>query len=198
MKNIIALALVSYMFWFLFFKPIDSMSYGPGIFAPETPIQDTNNLGSGILFKDYKITPLASFYLKAKVLSKKNYHFGKGTDLSPTDLALGWGRMSDETILESINISQSGRWYRWSVDKFPIPRREIETNSANMHIIPANQSVATALKETRKGDLVKLRGRLVQVDSSDGWKWISSLSRADTGQNACELILVEYLEVEKI
>ena len=42
------------------------------------------------------------------------------SDLAPVDLALGWGRMSDEAILKDIQISQSGRFYFWhTVDCSP-------------------------------------------------------------------------------
>ena len=61
--------------------------------------------------------------------------------------------MSDERVLENIKISQSGRFYHWRVDAFPIPRREIETHSANMHLIPANDFVEKAIGKIRQGGL---------------------------------------------
>jgi hypothetical protein len=37
---------------------------------------------------------------------------------------------------------------------------------------------------------------LVKVEQpSSGWRWVSSLSREDTGAGACELIWVESLSV---
>lgn len=90
---------------------------------------------------EYTITEVAKFQIKAKVLAKEKYYIDRGSDLSPIDLALGWGNMSDEGVLEKIEISQSGRFYQWRVKSFPIPRREIKTHSANMHLIPANDSV---------------------------------------------------------
>ena len=198
MKNTVILIIVSFLTWSLFFKTEESVRYGPGVLVPESPIQQNQAFDRGILFKDYKITPLAHFSMRAKVLSKKNYYFGKEADLSPTDLALGWGRMSDESILKSITISQSGRWYRWRASSLPIPKREIETHSANMHIIPSNQMVADTLKRVRNGNLINLTGKLVRIDSSDGWHWTSSLTRNDRGQGACELILVEHMEIETI
>jgi hypothetical protein len=73
--------------------------------------------------------------------------------------------MSDESVLDFINISQSGRWYRWSTKNFPIPRREIETHSANMHMIPENKLVESMLGRVRIGDIVELSGSLVRVDA---------------------------------
>lgn len=88
--------------------------------APAVPQQKNIEPPVRDRFDQYEITHLATFDIKAKVLSKKNYQFGRGADLAPTDLALGWGNMSDERILEKIRISQSNRFYYWRVDSFPI------------------------------------------------------------------------------
>lgn len=145
-------------------------------------------------FKGYQITPLADFNLKGRILSYKNYSSDKEAELSPIDLALGWGPMSKNEVLSKINISQRNRWYYWRTDNFPIPRREIETNSANMHIIPADKSIAGKLKDVKRGQIVHIKGHLVECDQN-GWKWKSSLSREDTGGGACEVIYVTNLEV---
>ena len=138
---------------------------------------------------------MAKFALTARVLSREDYHFDAGSFLSPTDLALGWGRMSDSAVLRDINIEQGVRFYTWSVRAFPIPRREIETSSANMHMIPAEAEVARELEDVRVGDVVTLDGLLVEVDRPGGWRWRSSLTREDTGPGACELVYVQHLEI---
>ena len=125
------------------------------------------------------------------MLGTEHYRLDREARLSPVDLALGWGRMSDTAVLERIRITQSGRFYYWSTDDFPIPRREIETSSANMHMIPADERVEAALKAIRKGQTVIVRGYLVEARGADGWRWRSSLTREDTGAGACELVWVE-------
>lgn len=166
--------------------------------APDVLQQE--KLDSPINFKhqEFTISKAADFQIKAKVLAKENYHFGREADLSPTDLALGWGRMSDETILQEIKITQSGRFYRWRVDSFPIPRQEIETHSANMHLIPANDHIKNVIDDIREGEIIELSGSLVNVVSdADGWRWKTSLTRNDTGNGACELIWVESLRITR-
>lgn len=148
-----------------------------------------------IPFDDYAIQPMAEFTLEARVLAREDYWLGREADLSPTDLVLGWGEMADPQVVKQINIRQSGRWYFWQVESFPIPRRNIETQSANMHLIPANDEVARTLKQIRPGQLVTLQGYLVNVNADDGWRWRSSLTREDTGANACELIYVKHLKI---
>ena len=92
-------------------------------------------------------------------MAAEHYSLGREADLSPVDLALGWGKMSDEAILKDIKISQSNRFYYWRVDEFPIPRREIEMQSANMHMIPADAQIEKILKSIRPGQMVKLKWR---------------------------------------
>lgn len=147
------------------------------------------------VFQEYRVLPLASFQLQARVLGVERYRYGREAALSPVDLALGWGPMADVTTLESIDISQSSRFYHWRVSEYPIPRRDIETNSANMHVIPANDDVKAALFDVKEGQVVQLHGYLVRIDADDGWRWRSSLTRKDTGYNACELVLAERLRI---
>ncbi|GAA4998358.1 hypothetical protein FNZ56_12445 [Pseudoluteimonas lycopersici] len=141
--------------------------------------------------EDASLQPLAGFSVEARVLSRKDYGFGREAEFSPTDLALGWGRMGDDAVLDRLDIRQSSRWYRyrWRGDP-PIPPREIIRSSANMHMIPADPTVAAALHAVRPGQRVRIDGWLVQVDASDGWHWRSSLTREDTGSGACEVVYV--------
>lgn len=148
---------------------------------------------AGYRLPGHTITPLEPFQLEARVLAREDYRFDRGAQVSPTDLALGWGPMADPQVLEQITISQGNRWYRWRVEQFPIPRREIELHSANMHLIPANESVADTLASIRPGQHIALSGQLVRVEGDDGFRWLSSLTREDTGEGACELIWVEQL-----
>ena len=122
MKKIIYLLLAIAVLWFVFLRN-GAVRLGPGVLAPDPPKQVNTVSPRSFSFKDYTITPLARFHIKAKVLSRKNYRRGRESNISSVDLALGWGRMSDEKVLDFIDISQSNRWYRWWADKFTILRR---------------------------------------------------------------------------
>jgi len=143
----------------------------------------------------YRLTPRARFDLSARVLSRAYYRFDAGADLVPTDLALGWQQMSDSAVLDHIEISQANRFYVWSVRRFPIPHRVIETESANMHLIPADAEVRRALKRVHVGDVITLDGYLVDARRGNGFVWRTSLTRDDTGAGACELVYVEQLSI---
>ena len=138
-----------------------------------------------------QLQPLAGFSVDARVLSREDYHVGRESALSPTDLALGWKRMRDDDVLSHLSISQSSRWYhyRWS-GQAPIPPAEIAQSSANMHMIPSSAAVAEALHRVRAGDHIRVDGWLIEADEPDGWHWRSSLTRDDTGGGACEVVYV--------
>jgi hypothetical protein len=168
----------------------------PGILVTEQPVQ-VDMEPSEFILDDYLITRRARFEINARVLSKEPYYLSREADLSPLDLALGWGAMSDQSILDQIDISQSGRWYRTKFDlPPPIPDQQIISNSSNMHMIPAREDIGRALKKLREGDIITLRGYLVDVDHDSGWHWRTSMSREDTGGGACEIVYVESLDVE--
>lgn len=169
----------------------------PGILVAAEPVQLPLDERRPSLSKPgYRITPLQRFSLDARVLGAERYWFDRGADLAPIDLALGWGPMSDSAVIGQIDISQGGRFYFWHVDRFPIPRQDIEVNSANMHMIPVDANVEGALKSLRVGQLVHISGYLVEATGTDGWRWRSSLMRSDTGNGACELVWVDELRVD--
>lgn len=173
-----------------------AIHHGPGVLVAEIPRQERIDRDAFELRKgDYSVRPLATFSLSARVLSRADYSWDAGAALAPVDLALGWGRMSDSAVLDKISISQSGRFYFWRVREFPIPEREIIESSANMHLIPADAAVEREIKRTRDGDIVEFDGYLVEVDGPKGYRWISSLTRSDSGAGACELVWVEHFAI---
>ncbi|MFW6303506.1 MAG: hypothetical protein ACOC2L_02700 [Candidatus Sumerlaeota bacterium] len=190
MKKVVIVLVGGFVLLAAVMLPNRAVQYGPGVTAPVEPVQVNLETPDSFEHGDYTITRLAKFQINAKVLSRKKYRWDRGASVSPIDLALGWGPMSDEKVLEAIDISQSGRWYHWRTDAFPIPRRQIETNSANMHMIPANDQIRKRLGKVRKGQLVSIEGYLVQLKGNDGLRWKSSLTRQDTGDASCELVYV--------
>ena len=165
-----------------------------GVLVPEEPVQHQVYTSRLREKNGFQIALLASFDIRARVIAVESYRFDRGAALSPVDLALGWGPMSNGDILKQINFSQGGRFYRWWAQKFPVPRTVIESHSANMHMIPADDDIERRLKSTRAGNLVHIKGYLVEATGKEGFRWKSSLSRSDTGAGACELIWVESLE----
>lgn len=174
----------AYAIWSHFLRPFPNLADMPNSQPPVNGVQSVNG---------YQVQDLQFYEGEFRILSTQQYSSGPEAQFSPLDLAVGWGDMAKPEVYEKIETRQGNRWYYWHVDAFPIPRRDIETHSANMHIIPANAGVAAALKDLKRGDLVYLQGALVEVQGPDGWRWRSSLSREDTGAGACEVMRVDQV-----
>lgn len=149
---------------------------------------------------EFTITPLADYDVSAQVVGVKKYRSGWMGELAPVDLALAWGRLPDPAHLKHVKFRQSDRWYYYdfSADS-PLTAREISESSANTHIIPANGNIAAALRSVRRGDRVRLTGCLVSLTGRSGGgdvRWKSSLTRLDSGNQSCELMFVESIQVD--
>ena len=173
-------------------RPIE---HPPGVLVTEQPQQTTTGQAAPFNYKTFQITPLANFDIKARVLSTERYRFGQDSELSPIDLALGWGPMSDTANLEQLTINQGSRFYFWSAKQLPIPAAAITRHSANMHMVPANDYLENRLLDLRTGDIISIEGYLIRAEAADGWRWVSSMTREDSGNGACELIWVKDLTI---
>lgn len=149
---------------------------------------------------NYQLGFTDTFMIRGLVLSKREYVDDQKSDIAPFDLVLGWGDMSDPKIIKEIDIRQNRRFYFWHVQDFPIPRKEIELSSTNLHLIPDNQNISQQLAKLHRGDVVSLVGYLTDVkDVKDGsnFIWVTSRSRKDSGDGACEIVLIKQMSVIK-
>jgi hypothetical protein len=165
----------------------------PGVLAPDEPWQQLVQRPP-FTHGDYQVTPLADFDVEARVLSVEKYSMDGGARLSPIDFALGWGPMSDSAVLAHFRITQGARFFTIYPDEQAIDIPTALLNASNMHLIPATNTIEDRLKGVKAGNIVHLRGQLVRVAGPNNFTWSSSLTRADTGNGACELFYVESIE----
>ena len=168
----------------------------PGVLAPREPVQTPLDDAPPLAAGRWTLTPRAEYALTARVLGRETYRWDGIAELVPVDLALGWGPMSDGAVLERLEIEQGARFYtlRWSADP-PLPGEMLLRHSANVHVIPADEAIAARLRTLRRGQVVELRGRLVDGRRDDGASFRTSLTRDDTGAGACEVLRVEHVAV---
>jgi hypothetical protein len=167
-----------------------------GAIAPLDPLQTDIAGGEAAPHGRWQLTPRAHYDITARILSREDYHFDALSDLIPEDLALGWGPMSDNQMLKLFDVSQGARFYSWqSRGPLPMPRRQIVEHSANTHVIPVDGHVRRELARLRVGQVVHLSGLLVDGKRDDGASIRTSLTRSDEGAGACEILLVDTVEV---
>jgi hypothetical protein len=170
--------------------------HAPGVLAASEPEQHDIGAAPAIERGEFRLRPRAEFSATVRILSREDYSVGALANLMPTDFAVGWGPMSDSAVLADIEISQGNRFYFWRTENWPIERSEIETHSANWHVIPENPEVGKVLGSLRPGSVVTLSGRLVDIEGGEGGMR-TSLSRGDTGAGACEILLAESATIAR-
>jgi hypothetical protein len=166
----------------------------PGVLVPMAPLQKEIPPKELPDIEGWHLTAVAEYKLKARVLGTKSYRSGFGSELVPVDVSVAWGRMSDQSIIDQFDISMGNRFLFYECSEaLPLPEAEMISHAANNHVISANAQVRSALRWLRSGQIVTMRGYLVNAAGPGGAKWNSSLRRDDTGNGACELFYVESI-----
>lgn len=162
-----------------------------------SPIQERVK-SSTLKKRGYTVTTRYSYALKARILGIRRYTSGTKSILSTMDMALGWQEMSKPEIYKYFRITQKDRRFFWMYysDKPPIPQREVKRKSANANLIPYNREVQTELERASVGDIITMKGFLVDVKKGT-FEWNTSTSRSDVGEESPEIFLVRHAKVTK-
>lgn len=159
-----------------------------------------HNISKGLppVVKDQSIKTLQAFKGDFRILGSKVYRNDEQAKFSPIDYAVSWGLFAEPEIARHISVNQYDRYLNWKIDRLPVPKEQAMQMVSNMHIIPANPDIAEQIKHVKRGDLVRLKGELVEIKDKD-LVWTSSLTPTDTGDGACELFRVSSIEwIEKV
>lgn len=169
--------------------------HGPGVIAPNEPTQKRAYGVDPIARKDVSFRPIARFDIEARVLSKKRYFGDQEADFAPYDVIVGWGPMSDERNLNEILIKQTDRSYYWEMIEPPIPIHEMREHTTNLRLIAKDETMLESFGDIRQGQIIRLKGYLVNVESTEGWQMHTSLIRKDSGRESAEIVFVNELTV---
>lgn len=190
---VLAIAGAWFAHWYLH-RPI---TYAPGVLIAAEPTQvNLSTAEPEFNYGDFHLKPLARFAADVRLLHSKIYRYDRQASLVPIDLAVGWGPMSDQQVLDQLRVSQSMRffWYEYKMPP-PIAVDQIVSHATNIHIIPATAELASRCKALRSGTLLRLNGELVEASGPRIGTWRSSLSRTDSGNGACELLYLEEMDL---
>lgn len=167
---------------------------GPGVLAPENPQIFSVNFSKSYSRDNYTIQPLASINMRARIISTKRYYWDTAANLSPIDVILGWGSLSDQKVLNNISVSQSDRDYSWK-ETGPLPVNETYINShmGNFHLIPGNDAIKKVIKSLHSNEVVDLSGYLVAITGPQGFIWTSNLQHM--GPNYGKILWVENISI---
>jgi hypothetical protein len=170
------------------------IKYKSGVLIKRSPIQKTLRENK-FKYHEYDLIPHASIAMRARVLGTERYWFDEKSEIAPYDLILGWKEMSDQKILDKIEFSQGLRFYQYDYDGTGFRVKTMSNNSANMHLIPADEYIKNVISSVKEGDIIAIKGVLVDVKSPKGWVWKTSRKRSDIGEGSNEILYVKDISI---
>lgn len=193
MKKYIYLLILAGL-WFHFYHIGEMNPIGAGVTSVGEPYQGSSSMES-IEIDSFEIIPRKSFDVEARIIDAEHYYLDRKAWLSPMDIVIGWNNLSDESVYQLVDFSLSDRQYSWKNNSPTVDNDEIKRSTANISIIPADNTIADQLDMLKIGQVVQLQGHLVDVERTMHWKWKTSLSREDSGAKAGEVLFLESLEI---
>lgn len=161
---------------------------------------DKDNPETIIIERDgstFILTTRAAYRVGAVVGRKKRYRRDVMAAIAPYDLALFWGILAYPENLRQITVRQNKRRYYFFLKRnAKLSVEWVYLNSANNHIIPANDNIRRAIGRIRKNETIEIEGYLVDVraiSNSRMSNWRTSMTRDDTGDGSCEIVYVTRL-----
>jgi hypothetical protein len=151
------------------------------------------------------LTPVAQFEARGRALNVERFkphqslaNWVPGLRPSTHDIGLGFGPMTDSANVDRFRFSHEGASNGLRA-LFARPRdgmtqQEFERLApfiTNIHVIPATPGVYEQLRRVRIGELVTLRGKLVNVRDAQGR--VASTSTT-AGDRDCEILWLEDLQ----
>jgi hypothetical protein len=167
-------------------------------FPHQSDLDEVEPLTFGRLDFTWRVYPKAGYRISARILQITKYDDWQA-EFSPVDMALGWGLMSDPEVDRWVDVQQADRWYFYRKAKdAPFSLEEVRNSSANVHIIPADDSVAAVVEGLTPNDMVLMEGKLVDVEIDrfgELFEFNTSLTRLDSDEDSCEIFYVERVVV---
>ncbi len=154
----------------------------------------------------YTFHPHASYEISGLVVSL--HHSDSFIDISHAhdpaqtmDLCVVWGKNISSGAYQEVSYSHGDFtcFYRWEGPTIPDFRPD---QIGNTHLIPTTPEIARIIKSVQVGDQVTMRGtladyRITHPTYGEVGSRHTSLVRTDTGNGACEILLVESLAILK-
>jgi len=145
---------------------------------------------------EFTIVPVAVYRASVRVICKKHYSSNEIDVLAPFDLCIVWGELAERSNLQYYACSQSDRGcFLRSLGVSPLDDSYVGSHLANIHIIPANETISRAIDAIRTYQKVTIEGFLVNVYSDGRWIWKTSVTWTDTGEGSCEVLYITKVEI---
>jgi hypothetical protein len=193
-KRILLLVLVVLGAWqFAITRPVTRPD---GVLAPDPPVEQAATDGMPqIVRPEFRIEPIGRITMEARVLGRQSYPRDRYGRLSPLDLLVGWGSMSDSARLRAVDFAQSGRVYVWQAFDPALPDTEVAASTLLLHVVASTPGIEDVLGKVRVGQVVKIGGVVLRAIAADQPPWQGREIRIEAREGRSRVVYVESLEV---
>lgn len=152
--------------------------------------------------KTYVIQPVADYELWGLVVSHNEisaftdiYHTASSVDIK--DLCVIWGDNISSSDYQKISFSSEPFSCQYHTNSPVVLRTFERMQFANNHLLAGDDAVRERIRRTHVGSQIHLKGRLVNYYPERQSEAVrkTSTSRKDTGNGACEVVLVDEFEI---
>jgi len=152
--------------------------------------------------RDYYVKPKADYYLSGLVVSRNDisafsdiYHTEDSVDFM--DICLIWGDNALVDAYKNIEFWSEPFSCWWRSSDREKGREFVGEHLSNTHLLSGDRRIISKMNRVKIGDQVRLRGQLVDYAPAlyPELKRKTSLIRGDTGNGACEVMMVDSFEL---
>lgn len=155
------------------------------------------------------LLPVARFETRGRVLNIERFkpyqslvNWIPGLRPATHDIGLGFGPMSDSANVGRFTFSHEGVNHGlralFARPRDAMTQQEFDAlapNITNVHVIPASDAVYAQLRRVKQGELVTLRGLLVNVRDAEGRIATTSTT---AGDRDCEIMWLEEIRIDRL
>jgi len=155
------------------------------------------------------LLPVAQFETRGRVLNIERFkpyqslaNWVPGLRPATHDIGLGFGPMTDSANVRRFRFTHEGVSHGlralFARPRDAMTQQEFDAlapNITNVHVIPASDAVYERLRRVKQGELVTLRGLLVNVRDADGRVAATSMT---AGDRDCEIMWLQDIRIDRL
>jgi hypothetical protein len=124
----------------------------------------------------YSLAEVANYNGRVILLNKLRYWYDRTAKIAPFAVVVGWGKLSDNTIIDTLSITQRSRTYSWEIKGNKLTNSEVANYSENLHLIAPNSKVNRLITNAPLGAILNISGSVVKATSLDSWYFAKKFS----------------------
>lgn len=169
--------------------------HGPGIVAKNKPKIENLTWQKPFTFKGATLTPVKLLDAEVRVIKREKYYFDELSKYSPIDAMIGWDEMSDEKNLEYTFFKLKNRSYSLEPTRPPLEISKIYAQSDLWHLIPSTSDVSEKLKRLRNGNVIRVKGMLVDISEASTFNFVTSKEISASSRKDSFTVWIEELHI---